>query len=286
MYKITKVLENFFDDKVSFFLKGTPIPVYRTRQAVSKLGDDDTLTKDDGGRTSACSSVSSAGTSGGYSEESLGRQPSLTINRCTRSLRSRSNINQEQVVSDEGEGSDVDEESLSAGVSSCNESVVVSQRQTRSSHKAQLLSLSSSESMCMDEAGHSMRLRTRAAERQGGRGRRKRGPPDSDNSDREEEEEEEEESEEESDSGEEYVGTRLQRGRGKRGRKGRGKGRAVKGKGRLEGRQLRKRRRVSSYSDEEEEEEEEEEEGDCGMTQYRTITSRSGRVVKPATKFS
>ena len=125
MYKSTKVLENFFDDKVSFL-------------------------KD-------------------------------TINR---SLRSMSNISQDQAVSDEGEGSDVDEESLSAGMSSCNESVVVSQRQTRSSHKAQLLSLSSSESTCVDEADDSMRLRTRAAKHQRGR---RRGPPDTDNFDSEEE---------------------------------------------------------------------------------------------------
>ena len=122
MYKSTKVLENFFDDKVSF-LKGT----------------------------------------------------------IDRSLRSRSNINQEQAVSDEGEGSDVDEESLSAGMSSCNESVVVSQRQTRSSHKAQLLSLSSSESTCVDEVDDSMMLHTRAAKHQRGQ------PPDTDNSDSEEE---------------------------------------------------------------------------------------------------
>ena len=158
MYKITKVLENFFDDKVS------------------------------------------------------------SINK---SLRSRSNSNQEQAVFDEGEGSDVDED---AGMSSCNESVVVSQRQTGSSRKAQLLSLSSSKSTCMYEVGHSMRLHTRAVQHQRGQGWRKRGPPDTDNSDRKEEEKEEEESEEESDSGEEYVGTRRQRGRGKRGRKGRGRG--------------------------------------------------------------
>lgn len=285
MYNITKVLENFFNDKVSFFLKGSPIPVYRTRQAVSKLGSCTPVlspAKNKVRRTSACSSASSAGTSGSYSEESLGRKPSLAIGRCTRSLRSRSNMNQKHDVSEDGE-SDVDGDSLSADVSSCNESVA-SLRQTRSTRKTQLLSLSSSESTCVDEAGHSMRLRTRAGGHLSGRGqgRRKRRAPETDNSD-EGEEESGEESGEESDSGEEYVGVCPQRGRGKRGRRGRGRGRGAKGRGRPEGRRLRKCRRVSSYSDEEEEEE-----GGAlyGMAEHRTITSRSGRIVKPALKFS
>lgn len=270
MHRLTAVLENFFDDKVSFFLKGSPIPVYRTRQAVSKLG---ALSPSKDRLASASSSVSSV-----YSEEPLGRQSSLSISRCTRSLRSRTNINQKQQdVSEDGES---DVESLSA--SSCNE---VAQRQTRSMRKTQLPSLSSSESTCVDEAGHSMRLRTRALEHPIGRPGRwpKRAAEESGDSGEDEQEEEEsgEESGEESDSGEEYVEARSQRGRGKRGKRGRGRGRVLKrGPPRGgEGRHLRKRRRVSSYS-------EEEAEGGDYREPVCEITSRSGRVVKPATKFS
>lgn len=255
MHKLTAVLEGFFDDKVSFFLKGSPIPVYRTRHAVSKLGSP---SKEEASASSSASSVSSEGV--------MGRMSSLTIRRCTRNLRSRANTNQEQHdVSEDGES---DAESASA--SSCNEQV---QRQTRSMQRTQLPSLSSSESTCADEPGHSMRLRTRESEHPIGRpGRSKRRAEELDESGDDEEESGE------SDSGEEYVETPSQRGRGKRGRRGRGRP-PKRGPPRGgERRQLRKRRRVSSYS--------EEEEGGACYGVPRTVTSRSGRLVKPATKFS
>lgn len=265
MHKLTTVLENFFEDKVVFFLNGAPIPVYRTRQALSKLGPV-SPSKDKGRLVSASSSVSSV-----YSEELMTRGASVAIGRCTRNLRSRANFNQEQQhdMSEDGES---DAESQVSSASSCNEVV---QRQTRSMRMIQLPSLSSSESTsCVDEAGHGMRLRTRATERRPRQQKRRAEESESD-------EEEEDGSGEESDSGEDYVEARPQSRRGKRGRRGQGSKRGPpRGE---ERRQLRKRRRVSSYLEDGEEEEGEEE----GYG-YNTITttSRSGRIVKRTAKFS
>ena len=172
MFKLTTVLQSFFEDKVSFFLKGSPLPVYRTRQAVSKLGHSpESPSKVDRARlASSCSSVSSIGTSMN-SEDPV---PPLAANSYTMNLRSRSNhqytLSEEEEEEEEEEedvASDGEDGSVSGtahSVSSGNE-YVTPQRLTRSMYRTQFLpSVSSSEGTpCVEEAAYSTRLRTRSS---------------------------------------------------------------------------------------------------------------------------